>query len=365
MKTPGSVMATAITPANCTAKSLRRPKLCASIGFAGRKTPPSAGFSSLGVWRIHRMAMEPRLTAYPASHILGAAQLLIELGGSRVVYTGDIKLREPICGTKTKTVQCDRLIIESTFGLPIYRFLSAEDARYRIVAFARECLRDGITPVFMGYPLGRGQEAAHVLCHAGIPTAIHGAIARLMPVYEDSGFTFPGWFPYNAKETEGKALVVVPGFRAYLEASGKNTRLAYVSGWAAIDNARNRSGAEELIPYSDHADFQELLALVEASGASEVDVVHGYTEAFARILSRRGITATAPHAAAARSDSRGDGRLMDQLARTCEEIARWNSRLRKVRTLAEYLRQLSEGDLNRAVRFLCCGPIQSTIESSR
>jgi DNA ligase-1 len=50
---------------------------------------------------------------------------------------------------------------------------------------------------------------------------------------------------------------------------------------------------------------------------------------------------------------------MDGLARTCEEIARWNSRLRKVRTLAEYLRQLSEGDLNRAVRFLCCGPIQS------
>ena len=243
------------------------------------------------------------LTPYPASHILGAALLLIQFRGERVVYTGDIKLREPICGTTTETVRCDRLIIESTFGLPIYRFLSAEQARHRIVAFARECLGDGITPVFMGYPLGRGQEAAHVLCHAGIPTAIHGAIARLMPVYEESGFTFPGWFPYNAKETEGKALVVVPGFRANLEASGKNTRLAYVSGWAAIDNARNRSGAEQLIPYSDHADFNELLALVEASGAREVDVVHGYTEAFARILSRRGIIARAPQAAATRFDS--------------------------------------------------------------
>ena len=118
---------------------------------------------------------------------------------------------------------CDRLIIESTFGLPIYRFLSSEDARHRIVGFARECLDSGITPVFIGYPLGRGQEVAHVLCHAGVPTAVHGAIARLMPVYTASGFTFPGWFPYNAKETEGKALVVVPGFRAHLEASGKNT----------------------------------------------------------------------------------------------------------------------------------------------
>ena len=51
---------------------------------------------------------------------------------------------------------------------------------------------------------------------------------------------------------------------------------------------------------------------------------------------------------------------MDGLAQTCEEIARWNSRLRKVRILAEYLKGLSETDLNRAVRFLCCGPIQST-----
>ena len=50
---------------------------------------------------------------------------------------------------------------------------------------------------------------------------------------------------------------------------------------------------------------------------------------------------------------------MDELARTCEEIARWNSRLRKVRILADYLRELSEADLSRAVRFLCCGPIQS------
>ena len=244
-----------------------------------------------------------RLSAYPASHILGAAQLLIEFGGERVVYTGDIKLRPPICGVPTEVVACDRLIIESTFGLPIFRFLSQEEARSRIVAFAHECLEDGITPVFVGYPLGRGQEVAHVLCHAGVPTGIHGAIARMIPVYEDAGWTFPGWSPYDARQTSGKALVVVPGFRAFLEASGKNTRLAYVSGWAGLDNARNRAGAEELIPYSDHADFDELLALVQQSGARHVDVVHGYTEDFARILKQRGVDAYAPKAAAARTDS--------------------------------------------------------------
>jgi putative mRNA 3-end processing factor len=45
-----------------------------------------------------------RLTAYPASHIVGAAQLLIEFRGERLVYTGDIKLRQPMCGQTTLSV---------------------------------------------------------------------------------------------------------------------------------------------------------------------------------------------------------------------------------------------------------------------
>jgi Cft2 family RNA processing exonuclease len=201
----------------------------------------------------------------------------------------------------TEIVPCDRLIIESTFGLPVFHFLSREEAAERIVRFVRECLVENITPVFIGYPLGRGQEIVHVLSQAGIPTAVHGSIARLIPAYEQAGYSFPSWTPYIGRDPAAQALVVVPNFRAWIEASGRNYRLAYVSGWAALDNARNRAGAEELIPYSDHADFEELLGIVERSGAREVDVVHGYTEPFARILSQRGIVARAPLGPAARA----------------------------------------------------------------
>ena len=125
-----------------------------------------------------------RLTALPASHILGAAQLLVEYRGERLVYTGDIKLRPPLCGETTQAQTCDRLIIESTFGLPIYRLLTREQGAERIVSFARACLDEGIVPVFIGYALGRGQEIVHVLAQAGIVTAVHGAIAKFIPVYE-------------------------------------------------------------------------------------------------------------------------------------------------------------------------------------
>lgn len=50
---------------------------------------------------------------------------------------------------------------------------------------------------------------------------------------------------------------------------------------------------------------------------------------------------------------------MDGLSRTCDRIAAYSSRLKKVALLADYFRPLSESDLTRAVRFLSCGPIQS------
>lgn len=243
-----------------------------------------------------------RLTAFPAGHILGAAQLLIEHKNERLVYTGDIKLKTPLLGDATEIVRCDHLIIESTFGLPIFRFLSREDATARILHFALECLADKVTPCFLGYPLGRGQEIVYALTNAGIPTAVHGAIARLIPVYESAGYAFPAWTYYDARDIRDKALVVPPGFRATIQASPVDTRIAYVSGWALLDNARARSGAEELIPYSDHAGFDELLELVERSGARRVDVVHGYTEAFAGVLRAKGIDARAMGAASARLD---------------------------------------------------------------
>lgn len=232
-----------------------------------------------------------RLTAYPAGHILGSAQLLIECNGQRVLYTGDIKRLAPLCGAAAQVVPCHRLIIESTFGLPTYHFLPREEARARMVRFARECLEQQVRPVFLAHPLGRGQEVLGVLCEAGIPAAVDEAIARFIPVYEASGYRFPGWRLYPAGEG---ALVVAHGFQRVLRGSGRGYRMAYVSGWAALDNARARTGAEELIPYSDHADFEELLALVRESGAQQVEVVHGYARAFAHLLRQAGWQARAP-----------------------------------------------------------------------
>jgi Cft2 family RNA processing exonuclease len=260
-----------------------------------------AGEAAVAQTRMHPLAYGEstlrhgaRLTCLPAAHILGAAQLLVEHADQRLLYTGDIKLRAPLCGAETVVPPCHHLITECTFGLPIFHFLSREEAALRIQSFARQCLAEGDTPAFLGYALGRGQEIAHVLAQAAIPTRVHGAIARYFPWYQRAGYQFGDWQPYTSalsKQDAGslpRALVAVPSFRGALQASAQRVRVAYVSGWASMDNARARTGAEELIPYSDHADFQELLDLVQRSAASRIDAVHGFTETFARILSQRG-----------------------------------------------------------------------------
>lgn len=229
------------------------------------------------------------LTCFTAAHILGACLLRIVHGGETLVYTGDIKASAPICGWQTEMPACDHLIIESTFGLPIFHFLGEAEARRRIAEFAKTTLGEGKVPVFLGYGLGRGQEIAYSLSQAGVGYQLHGAIAALLPHYEAAGYGFPGWQPYSRERKELLALVVTPGMQNSLPLPESKMRVALVSGWAAMDNARARASADVLIPYSDHASYAELLELVQASQAKRVDVVHGYTEAFVRTLQSRGI----------------------------------------------------------------------------
>lgn len=260
------------------------------IRHAGKALPAEFHLAPYGQsWEL----AGARLTAYPSAHILGAAQLLIEWRGRRILYTGHVKLRPPLCGRQTETVTADHLIIEATYGLPIFHFLSREEARRRMVDFARACLEEGIAPVFQAAELGCGQEVVHVLAEAGVPTAVHPHLARFLPFYAGAGFPAPGWSLYEGDLPPAHALVLTTRSRSLASLRGRRVRVAYVSGWARLDSARTRAGAEELIPYSSHADFQELMDLVRISGAREVDVVDGYTEAFARILSNEGWLARA------------------------------------------------------------------------
>src|SRR5436190_23621388 len=61
------------------------------------------------------------ITFFPAGHILGSSQVLIEAEGRRVVVTGDYKRLPDATAQAFELVPCDLLVTEATFGLPVFQ----------------------------------------------------------------------------------------------------------------------------------------------------------------------------------------------------------------------------------------------------
>ena len=233
------------------------------------------------------------LTLFPAGHVLGSAQLMIEGEQGRFVYTGDFKLARSYTCEPPEVKRCDVLLMECTFGRPQYVFPPREEVEDAIVAFATQALEDGCAPVFFAYSLGKAQEAMAILGKAGIPLSVHGAVHTITRVYEDAGVRMPSYERYDAATYDGTRALIWPpsGKRLPKALKGKPTRTAMLSGWAMDASARYRYGADTCIPLSDHADYDALLRYIELAQPRRVLLNHGWHD-FAWQLRRMGVDAT-------------------------------------------------------------------------
>jgi len=234
-----------------------------------------------------------RLTLVPSGHVLGAAQVRVEGSKGSTLYTGDFRLGASRTAVPALSPAADALVMETTFGLPVFRFPPRAESEARLVDACRRAHEDGAIPIVLSYALGKSQEAALALTEAGIPTVLHGAAWKLLPEYEAAGFSFPLSRPYESGPARaGEALLVPPTcIRMPLVRNVRKRRILYLSGWATREAARADFDADVLLPISDHADFDELLAHVERVRPARVLTHHGYARDFARILGTRGIEA--------------------------------------------------------------------------
>ena len=113
-------------------------------------------------------------------------------------------------------------------------------------------------------------------------------------IYEELGWRFPRWSPMDPETARGH-VVITPSARPLLAAQPRlgPLRIASLSGWA-LDGRRNAAPESSCrFALSDHADFPDLLRLVEAVRPERVFTLHGFAAEFARYLRRRGIEALA------------------------------------------------------------------------
>ncbi|GAC1658342.1 MAG: ligase-associated DNA damage response exonuclease [Candidatus Elarobacter sp.] len=236
---------------------------------------------------------EHTLTLFPAGHVLGSAQLMIEGESGRFVYTGDFKLARSYTCEPPEVKRCDVLLMECTFGRPQYVFPPRDEVEGAIVAFATKALEDGCAPVFYAYSLGKAQEAMAILGKANVPLTVHGAVYEIARVYEATGVHLPPYEKYDAVTYDGsRALVWPPSGKTLPKAlRGKRSRSAMLTGWAMDKSAAFRYGADACIPLSDHADYDALMRYIELAQPAKVLLNHGWKD-FAWRLRRLGVDAT-------------------------------------------------------------------------
>ena len=80
---------------------------------------------------------------FPAGHIAGSAMILITKDGESLLYTGDFKMRESLTSESPIFPKADILVMETTFGLPHFKFPPAEVIHRELVEFAEASLADG------------------------------------------------------------------------------------------------------------------------------------------------------------------------------------------------------------------------------
>lgn len=325
-----------------------------------------------------------RIELLPAGHIPGSAMLFLERldDGATLLHTGDFKTRTTAGAEGHQLRRADTLIMETTFGLPKFRFPPDEEVLAAMVKFAFEAIEEGEIPVFMAYALGKAQEILIALHDRapGLRFQVHESVAKMNAAVASLGYPVPECELFNPKDRspEGHVVIVPPnaGRSLAVRRLREMTRLAMVSGWGMEPGAKFRYQCDEVFPLSDHAGYDDLVPFVEAVAPSRVLTIHGYADEFAADLRRRGIeswplfgetqleleslVAGTPLVALIGSDETpnpvGSDSGFGAFTNICGRIAAVTGKLRKREILAAYLASLQEEDLETAVRFLAARP---------
>ena len=219
------------------------------------------------------------MTLLPAGHCLGSAQALItsKATGERTLYTGDLKLRPNATAEPAESAPCDTLIIEATYGRPDYHFPPEDEVLEQCFATLRSWLEAGYTPVVVAYRTGKAQELLHHLLGDGFEVALEETVWETTQRFQEAGVSFPADFrQLEGRAREGEVVLRPPGRKRTGEGDDPMARTMALTGWAVDPALRYRSRAATALPFSDHADFADLVSYVKAVQPKRVFTVYGF-----------------------------------------------------------------------------------------
>lgn len=238
---------------------------------------------------------DARVSLHSAGHVLGSAQVRIEVDGEVWVASGDYKRQsDPTCAP-FEVVPCDTFITEATFGLPVYRWPHTREVAQEIAAWRDACAAAGEAAILYCYALGKAQRVmAELLAVDPRPVWLHGAVDAGVQVYRHAGVALVDSRPVAEADKSfdfaGELIIAPPSAAgsAWLRRF-RRAQQGFASGWMRLRGNRRRGNYDRGFVISDHADWPDLLRTVRDTGASRVIATHGNTDALVRVLNEDGI----------------------------------------------------------------------------
>ena len=221
----------------------------------------------------------------PAGHILGSAQIVIEHENKRYVYTGDFKLAADKTCEPFEYITTDVLITESTFA--------ENGLRHPVAEVEIDKLNHlGEINIILGvYSLGKAQRVIQLI-NSYCPTKtimVHRSIGMFNKAYEKSGYELGTWVPYDKhafRKLKNIVYLLPPAHSRNFYPQPGYLR-AFATGWEHL-----QTNFDFKLYISDHADWFDLLTMIEKSQAKEVFTIHGNGEDLKKYLEPNGISVT-------------------------------------------------------------------------
>jgi Cft2 family RNA processing exonuclease len=252
-------------------------EIISSYGFQVKNWQPLTAKKKVAVDDIE-------VIPYNSGHVLGSYEFEVVTPEGNVLFTGDFNTETTKTMKPAEPVQCDVLILESTFGSPSFVFPSEDLVAKEMVDWAKKIVGTGRIPTFQTDPLGNAQEIIGIFNESAIPVVTHWKVSRINRTYESYGHNLEY---FDAKTDEANEIMSSGNF-AYVTPKQLNLQdrpefvPALVSGWALWSKRK-------AFPLSDHADFPRLVKFVEECNPKTVLTCHGsrFNETLAKYIEKK------------------------------------------------------------------------------
>lgn len=235
------------------------------------------------------------ISLFPAGHILGSAQILIESEGYKTLITGDYKTIDDKISIPYENIKCNTLITEATFGLPIFHHPDANNEIKKIIQSFKNNIDS--THLIGCYALGKAQRLIYLLRKAGYDKTIfiHAALEKICHYYENQNIQLGKLEKISSLEKRDfkNEIVLAPpaALKDRWSRKFKNKISSQASGWLSIKQRVKQNQIEIPLVISDHSDWTELTETITNSNAERIWITHGNEEALVYWCKKNGLKA--------------------------------------------------------------------------